>query len=307
MKKTKLFALMLSVVVALGVLSSCNTGGSSDYVTRQVLSGFTNVTTDYTTGDKAITTGIGYVVEINYTKGTADVTIEGLKLPNGKSFGQLILYSLPVSMSTDGWIEIKPGAMVTPTTSAGLQAPTFTSFTFRICDRMFSNDLYYPLFDIRYSVDSYNLVSVPQTLINVGTTLVASEGQPNYSPSESEEPLYGIILNTTNMTATIQIQGAKFASAMPALNMAFTNIPFTFEDNGYVSLKSESLEPSIITGTNSTTPMPNYPITNLTCHADGQNNMTLGFTCTIKSERDGQATETAYNVSVVCQTPKATN
>lgn len=302
MKKTNFLALVLSLAAALGALTSCNTGSSSDYITRQVLSNFINVTNDYTTtGDVVANTGVGYVIELNMTKAVANITIEGVKLPNGTTFGQLLLVNVPFTIKDGGWIEINQ-SMVVPVTSAGLQAPTMSSFVFRICDRMLASDLYYPLFDIRYTMEGYNLVSVPPSVINSGNTVVSAPGQATYSPDDEEvPPLYGITFDVTNKKANLTIQGAKFASAMPALNMSFQDIPFEFLSNGTAVLKSDYLEPVLVTGSNSTTPMPNYPITNLTCTTDDMNNMSLQFTCTIKSAND--ETSIPYSVSVSCKTP----
>lgn len=301
MMKTKFFALLLSVATIFGGLTSCNTNSNSDFITQQVLSNFINVTSD-NSGAQTLYTGVGYKVEINATQGIANISLEGFKLPNGTSYGTLVFANLPYTVVSN-WLVINQPVVV-PTTSAGLQAPAFNSFRFRIKDRILSGDLYYPMFDISYSVDGYNIASIPPTFICSGTTLVSSEGQPNYTPDQEENgTLYIVAFDTAKMMATISIQGAKFAAAMPALNMSFQNIPFTVDSTGRVSLRSDYLEPVLITGSNSTTPMPNYPISNLTCTADDQNNMTLNFTCTIKSERDGVAKETPYNVSVNCATP----
>ncbi|MCM1451923.1 MAG: hypothetical protein NC102_06670 [Clostridium sp.] len=306
MKKTIFLALVLSVAAALGMLSSCNSGGSSDYITRQTLSNFINVSYDYSTDQTVLNSGVGYIIDLNLTQGLANISMEGIKLPNGTSFGQLTLANIPFTMKSNGWIEINQ-SMLVPTTSAGLQAPTLTGFTFRILDRVIDNNLYFPLFDIKYTIEGYSIVSTPSSVINQGTTIVSSEGQDNYTPSSGEEPIYGISFDTKEMKATIIIQGAKFASAMPALNMSFQNIPFTFSADGTAVFSIDQLEPVLITGSNSTTPMPNYPITNLSCTTDDRNNMNLQFTCTIKSERGDQTTETPYRVSVTSTTPNLQN
>jgi len=291
---------------ALGILTSCNTGNNSDYVTRQTLSNFINLTNDYTTGQLVYQTPVGYVVELNLTKSTATITIEGLKLPNGNSYGQLVFANMPFTFNSIGWVEINQ-PMVIPTTSAGLQAPTFSSFTFRTLDRVLDGNVYYPLFDVKYSVDGYQITSIPPSVINQGTTIVSTEGKPDYNPGDEAKTLYGITFDTKTMKATISIQGAKFASSMPAMNMGFKDIPFEFTPSGMVSLKADALEPVLINGANSTTPMPNYPITNLTCLTDDKNNMTLRFTCTVKSNQNGVATEPPYNVTVNCTSPTSTN
>lgn len=305
MKKTNLLALLLSVASALGALTSCNTGGSSDLVTRQTLSNFINLTNDYTTGQQVAITPIGYVIELNLTKQTANITIESLKLPNGTSFGQLVFANLPFTYDTSGWIKIDQ-AVASPVTSAGLTAPLFSSLKIHLLDRVLNSNLYYPLFDISYSVDGYTIKSIPPSVINQGTTVVSTPGQPDYNPGEEANTLYGISLDPKTMKASITIQGAKFASAMPALNMGFKEIPYVYNPSGSVTLKADALEPVLISG-NSTTPMPNYPITNLTCTTDDMNNMNLRFTCTVKSDRNGVVTETPYEVVVNSSTPTASN
>lgn len=302
MKKTKLFSLLLLVASVMGVLSSCNSGSNSDYIIEQRLTNFINVTNDYTTGQVAFNSGIGYVLQLNFTKQTATITIEGMKLPNGTSYGQLVFANLPFTMNTTGWVEIKQ-PMAIPTTSAGLQAPTFSSFNFRTLDRVLDGNVYYPLFDISYGVEGYQITSLPPNVINQGTTVVSTAGQPDYIPGSDTPILYGISFDTKTMKAAITIQGAKFAQAMPAMNMGFKDVPFEFTQSGMVSLKADALEPVLITGANATTPMPNYPITNLTCLTDDKNNMNLNFTCTVKSDRGGVTTETPYKVTVTCSTP----
>lgn len=307
MMKTKFFALLLSVASVLGGLTSCNSGGSSDYITQQVLTNFINVTTELSSGQQNLSANVGYKIELNLTQGLATISMEGFRLPNGTNYGTLIFANMPFSYNSNGWIEINQSVVV-PTTSAGLQAPAFSSFRFAILDRVLPSDIYYPLFNISYSVDGYNIVSIPPSVINQGTTVVSTEGQPNYTSSDEDSAtLYAVSIDTNTMMGNISIQGAKFAAAMPALNMSFQNIPFTVDASGKISLRIDSLEPVLITGSNSTTPMPNYPITNLSCVTDDQNNMSLQFTCTIKSDRNGVATETAYNVSVTSSTPTFKN
>ncbi len=300
--KTKFFATVLALASALGVLTSCNSKGNSDYVTVQTLSNFINVTTDPGTGTPLIIDNIGYKIELNLTKSTANISIDGLKLPNGMTYGQLVFTDLPLTFNSIGWLEIKQMIAV-PHVSAGLTAPTFSALSIRQLDRVLDGSLYYPLFDFTYNVDGYQIVSTPSNMINTGTTVVATEGQPDYTPGDEQSILYGISLDTKTMKATIQIQGAKFASAMPAMNMGFKDIPFEFSQSGMAIIKTSALEPVLITGSNSSTPMPNYPITDLTCITDAKNNMTLTFTCTIKSDKGGTATETPFHVTVNCSTP----
>ena len=72
--------LFLTILAAAAILSSCSNSGSNDYtVTTAIRDCFESVTAKDGTNTVSGTT-VNYSIEINYTKATANVVINGLKL-----------------------------------------------------------------------------------------------------------------------------------------------------------------------------------------------------------------------------------
>lgn len=281
--------------MALGFLgmTSCD-GGEEDYVVTQTMPGCINWSVDERDDHVFVSNDISYRVNTNVTKQVCDIIIENLALPNGQRYTSLEFAGVPYTVKDDAWRVVNL-SNVQPT-SATLP-PYFNNLQFVLADRMVGSS-YYPAVSINYTVGGIKLYSTLSMLLAQGTTVVTSEDGSKYTQDEESAAVYMIPLDTKKMTATLAIEGAKFAVHMPALNMEFRDIPFTFTADGKVEMDQEKLNTPYVIGSDKTaTPFEAATITDFKCEADCANNMTLTFTCTMRMGQE----PTVYKVNVDCK------
>lgn len=85
-------------------------------------------------------------------------------------------------------------------------------------------------------------------------------------------------INTANRTLNIYLGAAAFMTGMPAMNMAFQNIPFSVKD-GRISFAVDRLVPGIINN-DKIVPNDKFPITNLSGSGVFGEEITLQYSCT---------------------------
>ncbi len=210
--------------------SACN-NSPSEYITSQAVSNsYLYVTDNQNPGLMVTLSSVGYSIEFNYTEQTANVTMTGFSLPDGTSYPAMTFKGLAFSQSSDGWKEVR-GVDLTPQLNGIAQAPMFNSFRLRIVDRYMplpgtSQLQYCPAMDVRYVVNSryvYN-GSNPVQIIS-GVTTVTDEGGAN--PYTHKGAYYTFNLDPVKKVANITISNIRFASAMPPVNMALREVPYT--------------------------------------------------------------------------------
>lgn len=281
--------------LALGAfaMASCNEG-DEDYILTQTMPGC--ISWSMNEGDERafVAEGISYRLNTNYTKETCDITIENLALPSGQRFTSLTFSDVPYTVKDNTWrvakISNQMPSSITP-------APLFSQFELVIADRVVGSG-YYPALGINYTVSGVKMYSTLSMLLCQGTTTVTASDGSTFTQAEESAAVYMIPLSVKDMTASLVIEGAKFALHMPALNLEFGNIPFNFTSDGKIVMDQEKLAtPNVIGSDNTKTPFEAATITDFKCEADCANNMTLTFTCTMKM---GAEPET-YKVKVDCK------
>lgn len=301
MKLSKFFSLMFAAFAfgAVSTLSSCVK--PADQVTTISMPGYINTIVDATGNVIASSKNVGYTITYNYNTNLADVTIEKLKMADGQQFTGLTFKEVPWRIDTNGCMIIDCG-LLNPT--ASVQAPQFQSLFIDLYPRYFSEQ-FLPLVKIEYTINNQTFYSLPTSLINGGTTTVTDPENSAWVQPESEACLYMLVFDPEKEFVTLGIQGAKFASNMPAMNMKFKDIPYSVNAQGKYVFQAGLIEAPVIVGSDgSETPNPSFPISNLFCQTDGFNNMTLNFTCTLnKTLPGGTEVSLPYQVNVVCKGP----
>lgn len=296
MKLLKYMACAGAMMLGAMAMSSCNEG-SEDYVLTQTLPGCINWMASDDDSQPFVSDGVSYRLNTNYTKQQCDITIEGLALPTGQRYASLTFKDVPYTIKDGVWrvAEISnqmPESQTLP--------PMFSNLYFAIVDRMVG-DNYYPAVSINYTISGMKLYSTLSMLLARGTTVVTSPDGNTFTQDSESPAVYMIPLDTKAMTATLAIEGAKFAQDMPSLNMEFRGIPFKFTSDGNVVMEEETLAtPYTIGSDNSATPFEAAKITNFKCTADCANNMTLSFTCAMSKGQPGTE-PVVYNVNVKCE------
>ena len=94
-----------AAVLAMG-LSSC-IGGDDDTTRSETIMNCFAYVENLADREPSGFTGLSYEIKLNYTKGTADVTINDMKLPDGKSYSSVKLSDMKFSINKEGWIDFR--------------------------------------------------------------------------------------------------------------------------------------------------------------------------------------------------------
>lgn len=292
-------SIMAVAAICLG-MASCNTSGSSEYKMQQSVAPCINITRA-SDGEVKLTTGISYFIIYNFTAQTADVTIQGLKSPEGTSFGQLVLSNLQFGIDPAGWRTIA-AQNATPDANTGL-APAISSFSFRIMDCAVLNQ-YFPLLNVSYNVNGVAYRTVPSVMVGIGETqATTADGANTYTSKEDEAPVYFFAIDTEKKTATLKVLNAQFQEEMGRTCLEVRDIPFTVSSSGLFSISKEGAS-QVYTGSelSSLTLNNNVVISDLTGSFDATNNLYLNFQY---EQTKDSGLEMNNSVVVRCSTPTA--
>ena len=243
--------------------------------------------------------GANYDIIYDFIAGTADVTIQGLRLPGNKQYPTITLTAVPFTIDDNG-SRVLEGSNMPVAVEGFATAPVFSAFKLTVADRYFTNDYkltpniseakyYSPQISILFTIDGhYRVVSSLPGQVFIGTTVTTDSEGKSFSNSD---PTYVLTLDMETKTGNLTINGAKFIQNMPEMTMTFPNIPFTVSNTGTVTLqKADPIIPTI-----GGTPFSAFPISNFKAVYTLTTGMTLDFVCTKKNQETGLS-ET-YSVS----------
>lgn len=310
MKFTKTLLACASILAMGTGMTSCLNGGNSDMEYTQTLTGFFNAVFSSPYDEPTYYNGVGYQIKFNSTQLTADVTIDGLKLPSG-TYSQLMFddvkWSRPDYWNTISLTNVQPTSLTS--------TPIFDSFKIRILDRYVLGTVYAPLMQVQYSLmgGGEYVQSIPSGVICEGTTTITPEnGNTITSNTQSSAyPTYAIqfiqstsanLNNESERMAVLQMANFSFDNGSSTHTFIVKNLKFNvkYDGSATLSLDEESLQEASLTNTTNTTAYGDYKVTNLTGTANAQNEMYLHFT--VSSEQDAKK----YDVVISCVTPSTT-
>jgi len=287
MKKLSLIALLAVIVLA---FSSCGNKDDDYKLTTQqnFTQCFAKVTDTHVNHEEfTINSPVTIFLEVEYHSQTCNITISGLKKPDGTSYPSITIEELKWKANEQNWgICDEPNPKVT-TTAAASELPSITGFKFSWNNRDILGATLHAdgvsVCNFSFMIDQrYSVTGSRSELIISGETTSTSE---SVEPYKSSYPIYTILLKFDTMTADLRITNASFAQEMPLMQMDFLGIPFKFVDyTGKYVLETEALTPSI-----SGTPYPSFPITELKGEIDPSKGGTITFNCGVRGA--------LYNVS----------
>lgn len=253
-------------------LSSC-LGDTNNTLTQD----FTNYCVTYVqdaAGQSVMTAGTGYKVVTNVDKGTMNVEITNLRLPNNTNVN-ITLADQKYGFNTQGATTLSVPSYVSV---ANGTSHTVTSFKMEMYSRYLAGQSY-PILVMSYTVDAlYDVRVIYNPSYYWGTTTVTDENGNVYENKEVTS-FYGVQFNTETHKALFGCIGAKFAESMPAMNMTFSNLEYDVNTYNY-----------LVTGTDITpligdTPYPSFKITDFRLDGVWGGNQYLSFKCTIDTEK----------------------
>ncbi len=230
-----------------------------------------------------------YELEFDYSDFTVDVTIENVKFADGMPEISMTLADLKWNINKG--FKIISASNVVPVV-AGKEMPEYTinDIKIEILDRYIAT-YYEPVINICFVINNvFKVTAVQKHILYMGETKVTSEN--SNTPFSSNAQIYQLTIDK-ELTARLKIAGAKFAQAMPALDMVFKGINVEINSGVGYTLNSESLIPEI-----DDVPYPNYEIANLMGDGVFSNGLNLSFDCNIKRISDSnEVVVTPYAVN----------
>lgn len=272
----KLFGRIFSFVIIALMTTACSdddTGASASY--EYPYSSCFNYVYNKMSGTGATYTGVSYDIKFDLPTYDASIKVKNVKFAER-------MPAIDFELTGLKWSN-KNGAMVIDATDVipvvnGQAMPEYTidKLSVAVYDRYVVIDgqaKASPVFVIQYTInDTFEVTVVPQEVLYASSTGVVNV--TDNSIYNNGGALYWVRFDAQSMTADIEIDGAKFAEGMPALNdMKFEDIPVTFYTGGY-TLAADALTPSI-----ANVPYPNYAITALSGNGLFASGLDLRFRC----------------------------
>lgn len=266
---------ILMLVIGVSAFTSCNNSESNETVTTQTFTEFYGLVENVSDGSVMSYKGVSYQLDINYTNLTANLTVTGLKLPNGDSFPALQFSNVPWTM--EGNVRRIFAQRVTPTAVGMSNLPTFTYFEFRIIDRILGagqEAIYFPGVSCSMVIaDIYSFTSTyfPQSLWGK-TVSISALNATEYSTDKTS---YEISFNKDSKNINIMMYNARFDPNMDrGLNIELRNIPVKVRA-GKLTFDVAEITPFI-----GDTPFTQFPISALNGTFDFTGGLDMEFICT---------------------------
>lgn len=267
MKSVKTLLLFLSVAF---VFVACDSDDSSYAASwKYDYSNSFNYVLNVGSGKGAVYAGAKYSIEF-MSDGKATVVVENVRFAQGMPEIDMELSGLSWTLTSNSFMTIKAKDVIPVVDGEAMPEYTIDQLTIGVLDRSSQND--HTVFNISYSVlgGSFQVVAIPTQVKYYGVTDVRNiAASTDFSTTD---PCY-VISFSEDLTADVDIYGAKFAQNMPAQNMSFNDIPVVVTSNGY-TLAISDLVPEI-----AGVPYPNYPITNFNAVADFASGVDVYFNC----------------------------
>ncbi|MBO4977883.1 MAG: hypothetical protein J6C67_04100 [Muribaculaceae bacterium] len=287
--------LSLALLAAVG-MTSCSDKNEVDTITRTDFTNFFANVQNVSNGVDACYSNVGYSVLLNYSKLTADVTITGLRLPDGTQYPTMTLTNMPWNIDATGRKVIN-GTNVSPSMPGFANVPLIGSFRMTIFDRILTSDngqaVYSPGICVKMLIDSrYSVTSSfsPQQVFGTTTSKSDTDG----SVFSTKATWYQVKFNADTRRLTIVMNNARFAQNMTrGFNIELRDMPVTF--NG----TSMEFDVAAITPYIGDTPFEQFPITDLKGKFDMAKGLEMEFDCTPRTMPGKFEVEVETSFSIV--------
>lgn len=284
----KKFSFLAILAIIAAIFSSCKSDEPQGLKSQQ---NFTHcyakiVDSSANHEEYSISTPVTVHLEVMYDLHTCNITISGLKRPDGSMYPTITFEEVSWKVEDNTWgvcNENEP----TVKSNLGDALPKISALKFRWNNRELlsatTGEDGLTICDFSFTIDQQYLVYGSRSeFILAGETVSSAEGVDTFI---SKYPIYTILLKFDTMTADIRITNANFAQAMPMMQMDFPDVPFTFAWGNTIQLEAEALVPTI-----KGVPYPSFPITKLSGTVKPSEGATMQFNCGVRG--------VTYNVNV---------
>lgn len=274
--------LLFSVIAAGMALTSClddDDNKVTNTLTRSYANCF-NTVYDSATGIISVTEQPKYTLTIKTSSdGNNLLKLEMTNIKLGDEIANTTFELPEMPMTISGTAAPYAEATdVRPTNLSASQSVNFSKIYVSVLDRYIHNEAsnaneFYPVYTINFVVNNrYNVTVYPTEIYYFGETTSTADADGSVYTTKS--PRYAMIIDPAKKKARIDITGAQFVGAMPAMNMTFPDVEFT-PGISDLTLASDALTPTI-----AGTPYPSFPITALEAViSPRKGSATLEFDC----------------------------
>lgn len=286
MKATKILSLL--AFFAICTLTSCIGNGDSSSKSTSTLSNLFNAVIDMNTGDVTLYNSVSYNIEWDYGKSVANITAQGIQLPNASTLPKIQINDIPLKTTSNGWLNVI-ATDYSPADYAGLLL--FNNFALRVA----------PLgstFSLSYLINNqYQVYSLPQFFALQGNTQITNLNTNIYFNYNGDYlPTYYISYDTATKNGFLVIQNAKFAENASTMNLKLPLLPFTVNPNGTVTMSASEAQPTQLSSSLDTytainaagTPLTNAKASDIFVNFDPNSGTIIRFNYTIDNGDLGQ-------------------
>lgn len=250
------------------MLTACDSDNKGNSIERTFTGCFLRVTdggesSAFINGDASVR------LFFDFDNDVADVAVSNFQPTASSAKGTLSITGLPWGVSEEGSMIINQATVAAVPSVTNLKVDYMNRYVPTSYGSASS-----PVIRMSFTYNNrYDVVLYQEQYLYIDnqTTVTTLEDGSTYSPAVGTQ--YVVTLNPSAMTATLFINGAKFAENMRAVQMTFKDIPMTFVTGGY-ALQATSLIPE-----SSGTPYPQYEITDLRGNAMINSRFSLDYTC----------------------------
>lgn len=287
MKKFNLFSVLCALLVAPS-FTSCMDDNKNNVTTYQQLQSYFNVYTHVSGARQEMSGNVSYAITYKLSDAKADLTMVGIKLPDGVNLPSISFADLPLT-NEGAWLKIKS---TTPVPNGSSFQVSFGNLDVEVADRQIG-EYYSPATIISYMVGEWYVNSFPQCYITSGNPKVTN-GDNVYEPTGEAAP-YSLTFDPAKRTCTVSIQGMQFDPKMPAQNMRFKDIPFTAAGNTLTVASADAFTPYTVNGDNTEIPFTRGQISNFRADYSSSNGVKMSFDFTMGETTYKAVINSQYN------------
>lgn len=276
----------LSILLALSIAifaTSCDNSNDGEFTSTSSVNQIYTVTS--TNGSTLTFPTCNVMYEADYVAGKMDITLNNVKFSPRMPEITMKIKDVPFTNSENG-IKISATNIIPEVAESPVPEYTISSLSGRIVTSDFTGGSKSKISLALENGTTITFYPSPLIFEYESSTKVNHHSSNTEDQYSSDKMCYVLEFSSTAETANLFIYDAKFAEGMPAMTLAFKNLPFTASNTGF-TMSAENLTPSIVGKTGSETPAPNYMISGLNIKVDG-NRLSTDFTCTI-TDKDNSA------------------
>lgn len=290
------------IVAAIGLISTLGVTSCLPEPNNSVRQDFSanclTFATDPATGESALNDGATVILTTESLKGEMSLEISNLKLPNG-TYTNILIDKQKYSFNETQTMKL---TLPSYTSSKDGITNTVTNFNFEYYSRVLAHpsiNQAFPMIVCSFRVKDVDVRVIWNPAYYWGTTTVTDMSTGAVFTNKEVTTFYGRQFNLKDREAAVGAFGAKFAEKMPAMDLMFTKIPFSFTgSDSSINQMGYTIKKNEITPIIGQTPYPDYKVSNFVMTGVWGGSQQVSFTVTLNSEKMKGQYQVVSNLSI---------